>query len=512
MTPRKNMSKTRVLLYIVLLTIVHASPNQILARNYYVDALEGKDSNSGTSEKMAWNSLSKVRALKLDGGDTLYLKRGQTHRGILELNAQGDSQRRAVVDAYGMGRKPIIEAPDSSMWAVMAKNPDFLTIQNLEIVNTGTSPMAGRTGIKIEAIDCGICHDIELKCLDIRDVNGSLIKADGGGSAILIVNGGKEKSSIFDGLLIEDCTIRRCQRNGMIWNGISDRQNWHPNRRVVVRKNLIEGVPGDGIVPIGCDGAIIEYNLMRDCPGTLPHSEAAAGFWPWSCDNTVLRFNEVSNHRAPWDGQAYDSDYNCQNTVIEYNYSHDNDGGLALICCYGADNGVGNQNTMLQYNLSVNDGLRPRAARNGIFSPQLHIAGPCSNTLVHRNIFHVNPKAEPWMDHNMITSDNWEGYANNTAFTENLFFAPEAMGFNLTKSTCNFFDGNMYFGLFKEIPEDSNPRTDPSLYLEILDQDSSGKKSLDFLLDSIVVGDGAALLRTINPNSIEYFFQTLTTK
>ena len=81
---------------------------------------------------------------------------------------------------------------------------------------------------------------------------------------------------------------------------------------------LIEDVPGDGIVPIGCDGALIEYNLMRNCPGTLPHSEAAAGFWPWSCDNTVMQFNEVSDHKAPWDAQGFDSDYNCRNTTIQY--------------------------------------------------------------------------------------------------------------------------------------------------------------------------------------------------
>ena len=34
----------------------------------------------------------------------------------------------------------------------------------------------------------------------------------------------------------------------------------------MIRGNLIEEVPGDGIVPIGCDSTLIEYNVMRDCP------------------------------------------------------------------------------------------------------------------------------------------------------------------------------------------------------------------------------------------------------
>ena len=58
-------------------------------------------------------------------------------------------------------------------------------------------------------------------------------------------------------------------------------------------------VPGDGIVPIGCDSTLIEYNLMCDSPDILPITEAAAGIWPWSCDNTIIQYNEVWGHKAP---------------------------------------------------------------------------------------------------------------------------------------------------------------------------------------------------------------------
>ena len=71
---------------------------------------------------------------------------------------------------------------------------------------------------------------------------------------------------------------------------------------------------------------------MRDCPDVLPMTEAAAGIWPWSCDNTTIQFNEVYGHKAPWDAQGFDADYNCNNTIIQYNYSHDNYGGLVLVC------------------------------------------------------------------------------------------------------------------------------------------------------------------------------------
>ncbi|WP_259300774.1 right-handed parallel beta-helix repeat-containing protein [Phocaeicola plebeius] len=87
------------------------------------------------------------------------------------------------------------------------------------------------------------------------------------------------------------------------------------NKHTIVRNNVIERVPGDGIVPIGCDSTLIEYNLMCDSPDILPMTEAA-GIWPWSCDNTIIQYNEVWGHKAPWDAQGFDSDYNCQNTLI----------------------------------------------------------------------------------------------------------------------------------------------------------------------------------------------------
>lgn len=186
----------------------------------------------------------------------------------MELSAKGKAEKRVIIDAYGIGRKPCIKAPDASLYTILVRNSDYLTLQNLEVVNTGTERLAHRTGVKVLCENYGVSHNIILNALEIHDVNGSLIKQKGGGSGILIVNKGQDVISTFDGLTIENCIIRRCERNGMIWSSYSSRNNWHPSTNTVVRKNLIEEVPGDGIVPIGCEGALIEYNLMRNCPGT----------------------------------------------------------------------------------------------------------------------------------------------------------------------------------------------------------------------------------------------------
>src|SRR5690606_21106606 len=105
-------------------------------------------------------------------------------------------------------------------------------------------------------------------------------KGKGEGSGIYFSNSGVDVISTFDGLVIENCHIYNCERNGITSWGYTKRDNWHPNKNVVIRYNLLEGIPGDGIVPIGCDGAIVEYNLMRDCSNEIlnsPVDEAAVG-------------------------------------------------------------------------------------------------------------------------------------------------------------------------------------------------------------------------------------------
>ena len=43
---------------------------------YYVDSKKGKDSNAGTSESEAFQTLDKVNELDLNPGDTILLKKG----------------------------------------------------------------------------------------------------------------------------------------------------------------------------------------------------------------------------------------------------------------------------------------------------------------------------------------------------------------------------------------------------------------------------------------------------
>ncbi len=481
------------------------SPDHDLkSTNYYLDSKNGSDSNSGLSPSQAWKSLDRLAGVTLAPGDSILLRRGSSFIGRFDISAQGTSDARIVIDAYGEGDRPCISAPDSSLYAVAIRNSDYVTLQNIEVVNTGSVRMAKRTGVAVECENYGVSHNIILNALYIHDVNGSPVKEEGGGSAILISNRWDKDNivSIYDSLRIENCIIRRCERNAMIWNAPWSRTDWHPSTNTVVARNLIEEVPGDGIVPIGCDGAIVEYNLMRDCPMTLPDTEAAAGMWPWSCDNTIIRFNEASGHKAPWDAQGYDSDYNCRNTTIEYNFSHDNDGGFLLVCNSGESpepDNIGNSGTVVKYNISIGDAVRSRLTRAGVFSPTIHFAGPTDSTLIEKNIFLVTEKPSEKTDRHILTSDSWGGYSSNATFRDNVFCVAQPSAFNLTESTGNLFSGNFYIGDFASKPDDNNSKDSLRITEEKVRE----------LLREVKIANGEATLTTVDKEKIESFFKGL---
>ena len=395
--------------------------------------------------KHEWEEMAKGDTIALRAGDQLLFKRGDVYHGSICIMADGTPEHPVVIGDYGKGEKPRIVAGDSARFAMLIYNSRYVDVHNIDIANKGPEPLPGRTGLKIECDNYGYSKRINIQNIDIHDVNGSLSKEAGGGSGLMIVNRWTDTPSAFDSLLIEGCTVRRCQRNAMIWNANYQRNRWFPNRNVVVRKCLVEDVPGDGIVPIGCEGALIEYNLMRNCPDILPEEEAAAGIWPWSCDNTIIQFNEVANHKAHWDGQGFDCDYNSNNTTIRYNYSHDNFGGFILICTPKVRGyNIGNKGSVIHHNISINDGVRPYKARNGQnFSPAIHISGPCYNTRVDHNVIFYDANQPGDEDKNFIYSGSWDGYADSTYFLDNLFFAnTDSVGIELTNSKRNYFSGN----------------------------------------------------------------------
>ncbi|HEY4292284.1 right-handed parallel beta-helix repeat-containing protein [Luteibacter sp.] len=397
-------------------------------KRYYVDSAAGDDGHDGSSVAQAWRSLGRLNRARFGPGDRIFFKRGGDYRGVFEPKGSGRAGAPVVVDAYGEGALPHLHGDGAAASTVLLRNVEYWNVRNLAISNHGAQAAPRRTALHLLHEDAGVVHGMVLQGLHIHDVNGSPVKKDGGGSAILVETKGKGRPTRHDGLTIADNTIERCQRDGILFLRAGARAGGLATG-VVVRGNRISGVPGDCILVKGCDGALVERNTVSQC-GNLPRGEAAAGMWPFDCDNTLIQYNEVSGHKAPADGQAYDADFHCRGTIIQYNYSHDNVGGMALVCNDGRDaQGIGNSGTIVRYNVSINDALR----KSG--SASLRISGPVDGSQIYNNIIIIPEKPDAGSQVTVFKATSWKGVPSSTAIHDNIVVAPGSPGIDMKLAT-----------------------------------------------------------------------------
>ena len=306
------------------------------AKTYYVDSSNGNDRNAGITRATAWKSLDKVNNATFSPGDKILFKAGAHFTGQLHPRGTGTETSPIIIDVYGKGEKPLISAQGRFREALLLENQDYWEVNNLQLTNTGPTREPFRYGVRVRSWDHGRMRHIQLKNLFVHDVNGSLVKKDKGeGHGIVWENGGDRVKSRFDGLLIEGCQLARTDRNGICgYTPYPSPDRTNRNLNVVIRNNLLEDIGGDGIKVWGCQGALVERNVIRGARRRC--DDYAAGIWPWASDDTLFQFNEVSGVKGTKDGEAFDSDAYCKGSTYQYNYSHDNDGGFMLICC--ADN------------------------------------------------------------------------------------------------------------------------------------------------------------------------------
>lgn len=426
----------------------------LFAADYYVDSGGGNDANPGTSPQAAWRSLGKVGATTFQPGDRILFRAGATFPGQLFPKGSGTAGKPIAVDRYGDGGKPVIDgggiSDDGGFYgkqgktgsAVYLLDQEHWEISNLEIVNHGEKADY-RRGVKVELTGQGTCHHIHLKGLDVHDING-LNKSKGqehhelskqSGGIFLCVTGDDPKTRFSD-VLIEGCTVRRCDRSGI---SVGARKHWVPewnrlidpalvgerlHQDVVIRNNAIDDVGGDGIVVQYCQAPLVEHNVCKDA-ARRSHTQGqySAGIWPWMCEAALFQFNEVYNTRSRLDGQGFDCD-SSRGTVYQYNYSHDNEGGFMLFC---QGSSVG---SVVRYNVSQND-------RFALFT------NSGGSAQVYHNVFYIGPGLD--------TDVNFPGAAGKMRIANNIFYNEGSR--KKPKWGPYQYDGNAYFG-FDTQPDD----------------------------------------------------------
>ena len=382
------MSPTRLAKGLTLALLLGAGQSA-LAMTCFVSP-SGNDSNDGQSVGTAWRTLAKVSGRAFLPGDVVLLQGGSTFTGPLSL----DQKHTGIsVGSYGTDRAII---SGGNQRGVSVYNVAGVTLTSLVVRgdwNSVTQSGNSQAGVDVYADRQG---GGRFKGLTLRNLEVSGFKR--GGILIGAYPANMEKSG-FEDVLVEDCELHDNAESGLAMFGpFNKNATGYAHRNVTVRRCKAfnnRGVlnsgshSGSGIVLSDVQGAVVERCLAYN-NGEFSNSPAGGpvGIWCWDSDQVVIQHCESYGNRTQTiDGGGFDLDGGVTNSVLQYNYSHDNDGAGYLICQFtGArpfhDNSV-------RFNISENDGRRSNYGGLVFFDGE----GDFDSCDVYNNTVFVAPSA-----------------------------------------------------------------------------------------------------------------------
>ena len=369
---------------------------------YYVDATNGKDSNNGTSPETAWQTIDRVNQEKFQPGDQSLFKAGETWTGALKPQGSGVDGAPIVIASYGEGKKPILMPGED--WTIshmnianqVVRNPkvnnvitffnqEYWEVRDLELYDStyeqNTNTNVYRRGINISAEDVGDLSYFKFDNLTIHGFRGPISnEGKSSGGIIMTVTTNLNDASKRVLTAVHDISVTNCElydlgrsginfvspwttREGDKWNkyapfGYAGKGAWKPYERFTLSNNIIHDIDGDGTIVDGCKDVTVDHNTVYRA---VYNCWYGVGLFNWNSDNVVFEYNEVYESSpadallGAGDGQGIEIDALNQNTLVQYNYLHDNAGGVFMWCCTASLRGF---NGIYRYNISQNDGAK----------------------------------------------------------------------------------------------------------------------------------------------------------
>ena len=459
---------------------------------YYFSSTKGDNSNDGTSQNTPWETLDKLKTVKLQPGDQILLENGSVFDGTIHLvDVHGTAEAPIKVSNYGSSdaNRPIINGNGQGLWyqsyngsmdnanhrskgyvssTVLLYDVDFVEVSNLEITNdvddfqfygnniNKTDGRIDRTGVAGMAKNDGTMQHVYLDNLYIHDVAGNLEDKhmNNGGIQMNVTPPDDPATGIarYDDIHITNCYVDNVSRAGIVvgytyqnaaFNGqqISDetvKQKGHTN--ILIEGNYVKNAGNDAICVMYAYQPLVQYNISDGAGQDLDDNyegywqSFCAAIWPWKTKQAVFQYNEAFDTVGPGngDGQAWDIDWS-DSTVYQYNYSHGNGGGAMLVCLEQAYNGY------FRYNISQND-LKSFVTLQG--NPNAHF---------YNNVFYVDGDLQTAVHHPEAGKRS-----GSAEFKNNIFYNASSqkwlVGDHEAQQTWRpsgeqqVFDSNLYFG------------------------------------------------------------------
>lgn len=345
------------------------------ARDYYVHPVYGNDANDGLSKAAAIRTLEKASTLTLLPGDRLLLAAGQIYHGSLRLRQllgtadspivietvkwkEGDALRAAVIDAHGVQQ------------GILVEDCSHIRISFIHITGNGytvkDSTLNMRTGVLIQSLAKDM-KDVALERLKVYDVFYENPGFKRGKDEVRTANGtqsygwGIRVINQNPATTIEDVRILNCEIENVSHTGVKLTGNNKNIKRVRIEGCKLLRTGGPGIQMSNVIFAYVGGNEVNRS-GSNDDSRKwgrGSGLWTWGCSSILIERNKFMFANGPGDSAGAHIDFNCDNVVLQYNFSAHNAGGFCEIL-------GNNYNCAYRYNISVNDGHRVKG-QDGAF-------------------------------------------------------------------------------------------------------------------------------------------------
>lgn len=415
---------------------------------YYIDSVNGDDSNPGTSENAPWKTIYNHEYVFVPGTKVLFKCGGAYDLTDVNMTVEGTKEKPVVISSYGEGDRPLLYA--------MGKNEVFtfvdcsyVTVSDVQI----TAPDGGGIWINTQnKVSEGITID-NVKFFGIQNYEvgwrDGLSEGPVYGRTCIMVKG-HFSNSIYP---VNNLTIKNCEMIDSA-NGISawgqckyspdEREDIEPvyNKGLLVENCYFADMDAEAIIVGINDGAVVRNCVSKRCclgadepdeNGKVKYFTAA--MWYWGSINCVIEHCEISEQKNYGDGMTVDFDSYTNYCTYQYVYSHDNVRFMVNNSKFSPQKG----NTV-RYCLSVNDGIGHNKIASGTGEKGFSFY---NNTVVGCGKFDFSDLTESFVVNNIIIpkdgylvcSDSETGIKGNNTFKNNCYY-------NTINPPCDFFAMN----------------------------------------------------------------------
>ena len=335
-----------------------AGPTQSDARTYFISPM-GNDANDGSSPALALKTLSAVSARDLVPGDIIALEGGASFSGTLLIHNSGLGNQPIQVTSFPTlaGERAEILAGEGD--GIVLQNVEHVLISNVKVTGAGPAVNNGQ-GIMLLHNDT---NDRRLQNIQIDQVETSGFRYAG----IAVYTGGTLRYGYQD-VRITHADVHDNGYAGM-WMG-SAPGNYPDHPETYAYQNVYVGYStfhdnqglaidqqtGNGLFLKDVDGGVIEHCLAYNNGSLNRATNGPVGIWAIYTNNVVIQFNESFGNRTQGgDGNGFDLDGGTTNSIMQYNYSHDNAGPGYLVYQFNDVYRATSSGNIVRYNISEND-------------------------------------------------------------------------------------------------------------------------------------------------------------